>query len=129
MHRGGNVPFEFDITPLLKRGRATVIVRAEDSPTDRYQPRGKQYWEPKSRSIWYTRTSGIWQSVWLEATGESYLERVRITPSTGPLMAQSLASLFVGVVRFDALVANASPGLEIATTVKDAQETVAKVSE
>ena len=42
MHRGGNVPFQFDITPLLKHGRATLIVRAEDSPTDRYQPRGKQ---------------------------------------------------------------------------------------
>jgi beta-galactosidase/beta-glucuronidase len=128
-HRGGNAPFQFDITPQLKGGRATVVVRAEDSPTDRYQPRGKQYWQPASRSIWYTRTSGIWQSVWLEATGESYFERVRITPSLGPLLVQSLASLFVGEVRFDALVANATPGLEIAATVKDMQAAVGEVSE
>ena len=65
-------------------------MRAEDPPTDRYIPRGKQYWEPKSRGIFYTRTSGIWQTVWLEAVGDSYLERVRITPSLD------------GAVRFDA---------------------------
>ncbi len=118
IHRGGNAPFQFDITALLKGGRrATVIVRAEDSPTDRYQPRGKQYWQPKSRSIWYTRTSGIWQSVWLEATGESYLERVRITPSLD------------GNVRFDALVAHGSPELEVAAAVTGAPEATSKVSE
>lgn len=100
-HEGGNVPFQFDITTLLKDGRGTIQVRAEDSPTDKLQPRGKQYWEPKSRSIFYTRTSGIWQSVWMESVGASYLERVRITPSND------------GTVRFDALIAHPSTGLTI----------------
>ncbi len=80
-HEGGNVPFRFDVTPYLKAGPNVITLRAEDPPTDRYIPRGKQYWEPKSRGIFYTRTTGIWQPVWLEAAGESYLEKVRITPS------------------------------------------------
>src|SRR5882762_10560149 len=42
-HEGGNTPFQFDITRLLKPGSNTLAVRAEDPPTDRYIPRGKQY--------------------------------------------------------------------------------------
>ena len=81
-HEGGNVPFKFDVTPLAKLGAAnSVVVRAEDPPEDKFIPRGKQYWQLKSRGIFYTRTSGIWQSVWLEAAGDSYLEKVRATPS------------------------------------------------
>jgi len=100
-HEGGHVPFRFDITGLLRPGENTVTVRAEDPPTDRYIPRGKQYWEPQSRGIFYTRTTGIWQTVWLEAAGDSYLERVRITPSVD------------GLVQFDALVARPRPELEL----------------
>ncbi len=81
-HQGGNVPFSFDITPYLSSsGENTVTVRVEDPPADRYIPRGKQFWEPKSRGIFYTRTTGIWQPVWLEATGPSYIEHVRMTPA------------------------------------------------
>ena len=109
-HTGGNTPFQFDITPLLKGRRTTVIVRAEDSPTDRYQPRGKQYWEPKSRSIWYTRTTGIWQSVWITATGTNYLDHVRITADA------------TGKVRFDAMTARAEAGLEVHASIKDGPE-------
>ncbi len=104
-HEGGSTPFRFDITPLLKSGANTVTVRAEDSPTDRYQPRGKQYWEPKSRGIFYTRTSGIWQPVWLEAAGASYLEKVRITPSND------------GTVKFEARIARPQNGLELHASI------------
>ena len=76
-HTGGHTPFRFDITPLAKPGPNVITVRAEDPPTDRYIPRGKQYWEPKSRGIFYTRTTGIWQTVWLEEIGRaSCRERV-----------------------------------------------------
>jgi beta-galactosidase/beta-glucuronidase len=112
-HEGGGTPFWFDVTPLLAAGANTITVRAEDPPQDRFIPRGKQYWELKSRSIFYTRTSGIWQSVWLEATGDSYLESVRITPSND------------GAVKFDAKVRNAEPGLELHATIKSGPETVA----
>ena len=105
-HEGGNVPFQFDITDLLKPGANTITVRAEDPPTDRYIPRGKQYWEPKSASIFYTRTSGIWQTVWLEATRDSYLLQVRTTPSLD------------GSVRFDASIARPVPGLEFVAKIR-----------
>ncbi|MCZ2151085.1 MAG: glycoside hydrolase family 2 [Bryobacterales bacterium] len=100
-HVGGSTPINLDITRHLKAGENVITVRAEDSPTDRFQPRGKQYWEPKSRGIFYTRTTGIWQSVWLEATGPSYLERVRITPNLN------------GTVRFDARIAHPKDGLRL----------------
>ena len=104
-HEGGHVPFWFDVTTLLKGGSNAVMVRAEDPPTDLTIPRGKQFWELASRSIFYTRTSGIWQTVWLEAVGGSYLERLRITPSND------------GTVRFEARVARNEPGLELSAQV------------
>src|SRR5437867_80845 len=116
-HQGGNTPFHLDITPLLKAGANALTVRAEDPPTDRYIPRGKQYWEPTSRGIFYTRTTGIWQTVWLEATGESYLQQVRITPAND------------GTVRFEARVAQpgqslGSAGLEFHATVQRARRAI-----
>lgn len=115
-HEGGHVPFGFEITHLLKDGPHTIVVRAEDPPADQSIPRGKQYWEPKSRGIFYTRTSGIWQSVWLEATGSSWLRRVRITPSND------------GVVRFEARVANPSPDLALTATIRSGESVLARVS-
>jgi beta-galactosidase/beta-glucuronidase len=112
-HEGGNVPFTFDITPLLKAGANTVTVRAEDPPTDRSIPRGKQYWEPKSRGIFYTRTSGIWQTVWMEPVAETHLERVHITPALD------------GSVRFEASIANPAPDVEFQATVRRRNESVA----
>ncbi len=116
-HEGGNVPFSFDITSAMKGDRASIVVRAEDSPTDRFQPRGKQYWQPKSRSIWYTRTSGIWQPVWLEATGASYLDRVRVTASTD------------GKVTFDARVEHPSAGLEFHAAIAGGTEAAGAATE
>jgi beta-galactosidase/beta-glucuronidase len=112
-HEGGNTPFAFDVTPLLKAGDNVITVRAEDPPTDRSIPRGKQYWEVESRSIFYTRTSGIWQPVWLEAAGESYIESLRIHPSND------------GTVRFDARIARPRPDLELAVTVRWKDQVVA----
>jgi beta-galactosidase/beta-glucuronidase len=112
-HEGGNTPFAFDVTPLLAAGENTVVVRAFDPPTDRYIPRGKQYWEPQSRGIFYTRTSGIWQPVWLEAVGDSYLEHVRITPSLD------------GAVRFEARITRPQPGVELTAQIRFKDRTVA----
>jgi beta-galactosidase/beta-glucuronidase len=77
-HEGGHTPFSADITGALRAGSNSVVVRAEDPPTDRYIPRGKQHWEATPVSIFYARTTGIWQTVWLEPVGASYLETVRI---------------------------------------------------
>jgi len=113
-HEGGSVPFRFDITPLLRTGAPNIVtVRAEDPPTDRYVPRGKQYWEPKSRGIFYTRTTGIWQPVWLESAGQSWLDRVRST------------SALDGSVQFEALVEKSEPGTEFHATVRNGKDVVA----
>jgi len=50
-------------------------VRAEDSPTDLAQPRGKQDWLPEPHAIWYHRTTGIWQPVWLEWVSTLHIKR------------------------------------------------------
>ena len=65
-HRGGHVPFEFDVTDVMK-AESRLSVRVFDSAHDLTQPRGKQYWEAQPESIFYTPSSGIWQSVWTEA--------------------------------------------------------------
>lgn len=71
VHRGGHVPFEFDITNAIISAAGNtsshrLTVRVYDSAYDLTQPRGKQYWGAKPESIFYTPSSGIWQSVWLE---------------------------------------------------------------
>ena len=104
-HEGGNTPFGFDITPLLTAGDNVLMVRAEDPPTDRSIPRGKQYWEPKSRSIFYTRTSGIWQPVWIEAAGMSFVRQAHITAGMD------------GHALFDARVEHCEDGCELRVEV------------
>ncbi|KAL2832618.1 glycoside hydrolase superfamily [Aspergillus cavernicola] len=85
-HRGGQVPFDLDITDSFPVGQqgggststsARVTIRVRDSPTDLTQPRGKQYWGPVPESIFYTPTSGIWQNVWMEV-----VPRLRIKDSS-----------------------------------------------
>ncbi|HQZ11371.1 MAG TPA: glycoside hydrolase family 2 TIM barrel-domain containing protein [Devosia sp.] len=81
MHEGGNTPFSADITASLRPdGEQVVVVRAEDSPTDIMQPRGKQDWLPDPHNIWYHRTSGIWQSVWLEPVPAVHITEFQLTP-------------------------------------------------
>ncbi len=77
-HRGGYLPFWFDITAHLMEGENELVVSVWD-PTDKYwQQHGKQVIKPKS--IWYTAVSGIWQTVWLEPVEETYIEGLKITP-------------------------------------------------
>lgn len=76
-HRGGHVPFSFDITTLLNNMTNRVVLFVEDTQS-RTQPRGKQFWKPESEFCFYTRTSGIWQTVWLEAVAPAYLDNLRI---------------------------------------------------
>lgn len=77
-HTGGYTPFEFDITPALRKGENQLRVRVWDPTDASYQPRGKQVNRPEG--IWYTPVSGIWQTVWLEAVPEQYIAGIRTTP-------------------------------------------------
>lgn len=78
-HKGGYVPFKFDITSTVKEKGNSIVVRVEDR-YDTVQPRGKQFWKQKPDRCWYTASSGIWQTVWLETAGDISIERIRITP-------------------------------------------------
>lgn len=72
-HRGGWLPFSFDITPLLRAGENELVVAVWDPTDSSWQERGKQVLEP--RTIWYTAASGIWQTVWLEPVPGAYVHR------------------------------------------------------
>jgi len=80
-NKGGYVGFRFDIADYLSRGENSITVRVEDYPSTN-QPRGKQSarseggWE-----CWYPPVTGIWQSVWLEATGSTSIDHVKIEPN------------------------------------------------
>ena len=78
-HKGGYLPFTYDVTASLKgNGPQEVIVRVFD-PTDAGgQPRGKQTLYPGG--IMYTPTTGIWQTVWLEPVSPAYIHDLKIVP-------------------------------------------------
>ena len=77
-HRGGYLPFSFDITNALKAGENTVTVSVWDPSDAGQQERGKQVLKPYG--IWYTPVSGIWQTVWLEPVPEVSIDHLKITP-------------------------------------------------
>ncbi|MFC1996488.1 glycoside hydrolase family 2 protein [Chloroflexota bacterium] len=101
-HRGGYLPFHFDITNQLlpasslsggSEGSENEIVVSVWDPTDQsWIARGKQVLGPKG--IWYTAVSGIWQTVWLEPVPETSIQGLKLTPD---IDAQTL----MVVVRLD----------------------------
>jgi beta-galactosidase/beta-glucuronidase len=78
LHRGGYLPFSFEITPFLKKSGNELVVAVWDPTDAHWQQRGKQVLAPKS--IWYTAVSGIWQTVWLEPVPQVYVSGLKITP-------------------------------------------------
>jgi beta-galactosidase/beta-glucuronidase len=113
-HEGGHTPFHCDITGALGEKENVLVVRAEDPPTDRYIPRGKQHWEEQPVSIFYARTTGIWQTVWLEPTSATYLESARIT------------SRVDGAVSVEIKIANPQRSQFVTVTVHDNGRTLAQ---
>lgn len=78
-HIGGYTQCTFEIGKYLNAGENLIAIRVRDDlECDR--ARGKQYWKEKEERCWYTAVTGIWQNVWLEFTGETYLEQLRLTP-------------------------------------------------
>lgn len=79
-HRGGFVPFSFDVTEALRTdGKPNELVVAAADPTDTgTQPRGKQVLKP--HGIFYTAVTGIWQTVWMEPVPARHIKSLKITP-------------------------------------------------
>jgi beta-galactosidase/beta-glucuronidase len=80
-HEGGYTPFTVDLRGFAGLKTLSIVVRAEDDPSDLAKPRGKQDWQLEPHSIWYPRTTGIWQTVWLETVPSTWIERIRWTPN------------------------------------------------
>ncbi len=82
-HRGGYLPFAFDITELCGPEENEILVSVADPTDTGFQARGKQSLKP--HGILYTPVSGIWQTVWLEPVPVRRIEGADVTadPFTG----------------------------------------------
>ena len=78
-HRGGFLPFSFDLDPdaLLSAGNELIVAVWDPTETEGHQV-GKQRLHPKR--IQYTPVSGIWQTVWMEPLPAAHIDRLRVTP-------------------------------------------------
>ncbi len=78
MHKGGYLPFSFDITDALENSEIHKLkVHITDTLSQVY-PHGKQ--SRNRGGMWYTPVSGIWQTVWIEEVPRSYIRNIKITP-------------------------------------------------
>jgi len=81
-HKGGYLPFSFDISQELKAGENVLTLCVSDKTERSPHARGKQKLIKKGRfgSLFYTPSSGIWKTVWLESVPCEYITEVKITP-------------------------------------------------
>ena len=77
-HKGGFLPFEFDIKPFINIDNNELIVKVKDYSDTSYYSRGKQ--RINRGGIWYTPQSGIYFPVWIESVSSDYIQNVRFTP-------------------------------------------------
>lgn len=70
-HRGGYIPFSFELTDLAKPGtEQTLVIRVDDKRRD-FTLYGKQG---------YGNARGIWQTIYLEARGQTHLDALHFAP-------------------------------------------------
>ena len=77
-HEGGYLPFEFDVTDLVRDGKNSIAIEVTDE-LDHDFGWGKQ--RRDRGGMWYTPISGIWQAVWLEALPQNHIKSLKITPT------------------------------------------------
>jgi len=81
-HEGGYLPFELDVTEVLRRnGSNELVVRVLDPGNDADFPPEFTFAEiPHGKQSWYGPIGGIWQSVYLERRSFTHITRLKITP-------------------------------------------------
>jgi len=109
-HKGGYLPFAFDISNRLAEGENELVVVVKDDTENDGAATGKQ--KIKRGGMWYTPCSGIWQSVWIESVNQLFIEDVKITPNIDSK-----------TVSFE--IKTADPHGEI--TVREGEETIAQM--
>ena len=104
-HTGGYLPFEADITQLVRDGENELIVAVKDLSDTSCHARGKQRLE--RGGMFYTAQSGIWQTVWMEEVPETYIQTI-----------ESITDLDAGTVRVRVTAAenNKYEGTEVKTS-------------
>jgi len=106
-HKGGYVPFSFEITEYISENKENELIIAVWDPTKkRHQGRGKQTSKPIG--VFYTAVSGIWQTVWLEPVPNTYINNLRMVPD----IDEEILSLNVKII-------NSQPEDKIDLEVKD----------
>ncbi len=66
-HEGGYLPFDFDVTTLVRAGENQIAVRVVDPGAKPDEVEGIKYAEiPHGKQNWYVETSGLWQGVELD---------------------------------------------------------------
>jgi glycosyl hydrolase family 2 len=81
-HEGGYLPFEFDVTKVLREGANELLVKVIDPTDDRGRYPAFPFSEvPHGKQSWYGPLGGIWQSVWLEFKPKLHLTQLKLDPS------------------------------------------------
>lgn len=125
-HRGGYLPFEFDITQSLQPGENTITVSVLDPADVREIPHGKQ------GDPWYTRISGIWQSVRLDFRPRTRVTDLKITPDLATDTADvdvSIQSDDIAREELTCTIQASRDGEIVATTTVDASDRIQAVLE
>ena len=81
-HKGGYLPFTFDLSSFLQDSENTLSLRVIDRTECAPHARGKQKLTRDGKYHWlfYPPQSGIWKTVWLESVPDPYITEVRFTP-------------------------------------------------
>ena len=77
-HEGGQLPFSYDITDLVRDGANDLTVAVWDPTTSFIGSSGKQSFKPSG--CFYTRCSGIGGTVWMETVPEMHIAGYKVTP-------------------------------------------------
>ncbi len=92
IHRGGYLPFSFNITEYVKSGEVDLLVSVRDSTNSENHQYGKQSLNPGG--IFYTPCSGIWQTVWLEPVPKNGIKSLKINPDIDNISVRIQIELF-----------------------------------
>ena len=122
-HEGGYLPFDFDVTALLKPGENVLVVRVVDASDDRSRYPDAPFTEvPHGKQSWYGPIGGIWQSVTLNMRPAVHIASVRLTPQPAEQAIDIAATLNASLPDGASLAATVldPAGQSVATVTLDA---------